>query len=290
VIEYDPHQWRSTFFALRGSMVRAIAVRSGLAMVFATTITVLHFYVTPLSFNEAAAAHGLIGPALSLLLVFRTNASYDRWWEARKLWGTIVNTCRNLARASSVHLSDEPERLTRVLALTASFPGTAMRELRGAPRVISESLSPVDREALARPGHLPTATCTRITALLDERRRQGRLPDMVFTSLDAHVATLVDAIGACERIHKTPLPFAYVVHLRRAIVLFCGTLPFALLGRFGVVALPLTFVISYVLFGIEEIGVEIEDPFEGDDNDLPLEKITATIERDVGAFRPPSSP
>jgi putative membrane protein len=89
---------------------------------------------------------------------------------------------------------------------------------------------------------------------------------------------LIDYIGACERIHKTPLPFAYVVHLRRALILYCITLPFALIESYGWSTVIDTLLIAYILFGIEEIGVEIEDPFGEDDNDLPLEKICATIE------------
>ena len=99
-------------------------------------------------------------------------------------------------------------------------------------------------------------------------------------ALDQNVHLLTDHLGACERIHKTPLPFAYMVHLRRALILFCFTLPFALVGDFGWGTIPDTLLVAYVFFGIEEIGVEIEDPFGLDDNDLPLERLCATIERD----------
>jgi putative membrane protein len=100
-------------------------------------------------------------------------------------------------------------------------------------------------------------------------------------TLDNNVQLLIDYIGACERIHKTPLPFAYVVHLRRALILYCLTLPFALIESYGWSTVIDTLLIAYILFGIEEIGVEIEDPFGKDDNDLPLEQICATIERNL---------
>ncbi len=103
-------------------------------------------------------------------------------------------------------------------------------------------------------------------------------------ALDQNVHLLTDHLGACERIHKTPLPFAYVVHLRRALILFCFTLPFALVRDFGWGTILDTLLVAYVFFGIEEIGVEIENPFGLDDNDLPLERLCATIERDLLAL------
>ena len=103
-------------------------------------------------------------------------------------------------------------------------------------------------------------------------------------ALDQNVHFLIDHLGACERIHKTPLPFAYMVHLRRALILFCFTLPFALVGDFGWGTIPRHGLVAYVFFGIEEIGVEIEDPFGLDDNDLPLERLSATIKADLIAL------
>jgi putative membrane protein len=107
--------------------------------------------------------------------------------------------------------------------------------------------------------------------------------------LDQNVQLLVDCIGACERIRNTPLPFAYVVHLRRALLLYCLTLPFALLEAFGYGTIAVSTAISYILFGIEEIGVEIEDPFGVDDNDLPLDAICRTIDRNLRALLPESA-
>jgi putative membrane protein len=128
----------------------------------------------------------------------------------------------------------------------------------------------------------------RLSALLAEARAEGRLSDHLLVALDQNVHLLTDHLGACERIHKTPLPFAYMVHLRRALILFCFTLPFALVGDFGWGTIPDTLLVAYVFFGIEEIGVEIEDPFGVDDNDLPLERLCATIERDLLALIDPA--
>jgi putative membrane protein len=149
-----------------------------------------------------------------------------------------------------------------------------------------EGLEPDDVEAITARSHAPTAICQRITFHLEAGRKAGHLSDIVFASLDAHPNALVDVIGACERIHQTPLPFAYVVHLRRALVLSCATLPVPLVSTFGWATVGIVFGVSYIMLGIEEIGVEIEDPFEGDDNDLPLERITDGIARAVGSYLP----
>lgn len=285
MIDYDPHKWRTTFFAIKGSMVRVISVRSLYVSLGALALTLIHYYLRPFDIPNAAVVHGMVGTALGLLLVFRTNQSYDRWWEGRKLWGSMVNTCRNLARSTSVHLAHDPERLTRVLKLTQAFPRAStcvLRQQGWAP----EGLEPDDVEAITSHQHAPTAICQRITFHLEAERKAGRLPDIVFTTLDHNAQLLVDIIGGCERIHKTPLPFAYVVHLRRALVLYCATLPVALVGSFGWATVPVVFGLTYVLLGIEEIGVEIEDPFEGDENDLPLERITDGIQSSVGSYLP----
>lgn len=286
MIDYDPHKWRTTFFALKGSMVKVISLRSGLVTLGAIALTLVHFYLYKFDYPNAGMVHTMVGTALGLLLVFRTNQSYDRWWEGRKLWGAMVNTCRNLARSASVHLAHDPERLRRVLKLTQSFPAASTCVLR-AQAWAPDGLEPDDVEVITSHNHAPTAIAQRISFHLAKERKAGHLPDIVFTSIDQNAHQLVDIIGGCERIHKTPLPFAYVVHLRRALVLYCATLPVALVSSFGWATVPIVFGLTYVMLGIEEIGVEIEDPFEGDDNDLPLERITDGIQKNVGSYLPP---
>ncbi len=285
MIDYDPHRWRTTFFAVRGSMVKVTSFRALMVSLGAAAFTWVHFNLYAFDLPNALAVHGMVGTALGLLLVFRTNQSYDRWWEGRKLWGSMVNTCRNLARATSVHLAGQPTRLRQVLELTRAFPVATMCVLRQkawAP----EHLEPEDVAAITSHNHAPTAICQRLTFHLEAERKEGRLSDIVFTSIDHDVHQLVDIVGACERIHKTPLPFAYVVHLRRALVLYCTTLPLGLVTSFGWGTIAVVFGVTYILLGIEEIGVEIEDPFEGDENDLPLERISDGIQSAVGSYLP----
>jgi ion channel-forming bestrophin family protein len=282
MIHYDPHRWLDHFFDIRGSMVREILGRVALCVLWTTAIVVVHFHVRPLGIPSTL--HTLVGLALGMLLVFRTNASYDRFWEGRKLWGGIVNECRNLVRAAQLHFGQDKELLATLARWTAAFPYAAAGTLRGVKDLGDmKHLRPAELRTVVESQHSALAVAAGMGACLRQARDKGLISDIVLTSLDQNITLLVDYLGGCERIRKTPLPFAYVVHLRRALVLYCFTLPFALVDTFGWTTILDVFLIAYVFFGIEEIGVEIEGPFGYDDNDLPLEAICNTIRDNVYA-------
>jgi ion channel-forming bestrophin family protein len=285
MINYDPHDWRSHLLDIHGSMIREISGRVLTCALWSVGVVALHKFLGRQggSLSIPETAHALIGVALGLLLVFRTNASYDRFWEGRKQWGAIVNESRNLARAASVYLSGAPDLVRPVTLWASAFAWATMYRLRDQTGVgvIAEKLPAAEVQAVLDEKHCPLAVARRMSALIAEARRRGVITDIVQVTIDQNVQLLVDYMGACERIHNTRMPFAYMVHLRRALILYCFTLPFALVDRFGWGACAAATLIAYILYGIEEIGVEIEDPFGEDENDLPLESICATIERDL---------
>jgi putative membrane protein len=164
-----------------------------------------------------------------------------------------------------------------------AFAYATLHSLRGQNTLgaARERLPDEEAEAVLAAPHTPLAVAAGVSERLAEARDRGAISDFGLGLIDRHVAELIDAVGACERIHKTPLPFVYVVHLRRSLILYCFTLPFALVGLYGWWAVLVTLFVSYTLFGVEEIGVEIENPFGHDANDLPLEQYCETIERDV---------
>jgi putative membrane protein len=280
---YDPHSWTDHLFDIEGSLVREILGRVASCVIWSVAVVVVHQFCSGpyLDFEIPETAHALLGGALALLLVFRTNSSYDRFWEGRKLWGGIVNETRNLARQATAFLAPNPALLRETTLWTIAFPYAAMHRLRGKQQLgeIAAELPPDEVATVLAAQHPPLAVAQQITRQLVSARQQGLLTDIQQMALDQNVQLLVDYIGACERIHSTPLPYAYTVHLRRALIMYCFTLPFALVGRFGWDTIPAVLLIAYVLFGIEEIGVEIEDPFGEDENDLPLEDICTNIER-----------
>jgi putative membrane protein len=161
-----------------------------------------------------------------------------------------------------------------------------MNALRGSVGLgpVADRLPQHEVEATLAARHVPLAIALRISRHIADARDRGLISDYVAMTLDQNVQLLVDYLGSCERIRKTPLPFAYVVHLRRALILYCVTLPFALVEPFGWWSILVTALISYTFFGIEELGVEIENPFGDDANDLPLEQICETIESDLLAL------
>jgi putative membrane protein len=285
MIDYDPHRWLDHLLDIKGSVVRQILWRVLLCVAWSAVVVGFHYQVRPVAISNQV--HVMIGIALSLLLVFRTNSSYDRFWEGRKQWGAIINETRNLARSASVCLAAAPDLLDRLLKWTMVFPYATMHLLRnghglGPP---ADELPPAEMAAVFKEDHVPLAVTRRMSAQLAEARSRGLISDYVQMTLDQNVQLLIDYMGACERIHKTPMPFAYMVHLRRALILYCYTLPFALVETFAWWTVAVVLLVAYFLAGIEEIGVEIEDPFGLDDNDLPLERFCETIERNLRSIQ-----
>lgn len=284
MIHYDPHKWLDHFFDVRGSLVREIAWRVSLCVAWSIGVVAFHKHVFPVAMPSLL--HTLMGVALGMLLVFRTSSSYDRFWEGRKLWGGIVNETRNLVRGAATQFGQDKELLARLTRWTAAFAWAAKNGLRG-----SEGLGPQQHELPERAAreaaaaqHPALAVSEEMTACLREARDKGLISDIVMMGLDQNIQLLVDYLGGCERIRKTPMPFAYAVHLRRALVLYCFTLPFAMVEAFGWTTVADVLILAYTFFGIEEIGVEIEGPFGHDDNDLPLEDICETIHKNIYAL------
>ena len=282
---YDPHRWTSHLFDVEGSMVREILGRVIACVIWSALIVGLYQYGPDWFDNLAIAetAHALIGASMGLLLVFRTNASYDRFWEGRKLWGGIVNESRNLARQAATWFAADRELAQRAIWWTVAYAYSTMHRLRGLQDIgpAREQLSAENVAEVLRAGHVPLAVSRRLTELIVAARDRRLIDGDQLRCLDQNVQLLIDYCGACERIRSTPLPFAYAVHLRRALIVYCFTLPLALVQKYGWETVPVTLMIAYVLFGIEEIGVEIEDPFGSDVNDLPLEKICDMIEQNL---------
>lgn len=284
MIHYDPHRWFDHFFDIRGSLLKEIGARVTGCTLFAAIVVAFHFWVRPV--GTSVVLHSMVGVALGLLLVFRTNASYDRYWEGRKLWGGIVNETRNLIRGAREHFGGDQDLMARLTCWTAMFPWAVIRALRGDDTLgpSARFLSEEERAAALSSQHPALHAAQRMTACLAEARAKGHIGDYIYGVLDKNIQLLVDYLGGCERIRKTPLPFAYVVHLRRALIIYCFTLPFALVETYGWYAVLDTLVVSYIFFGIEEIGVEIEGPFGDDENDLPMEDMSETIRKNVYAL------
>lgn len=228
----------------------------------------------------------IAGAALSLLLILRTNAGYDRWWEARKIWGGIVNQSRNVAISAVSYGRGNVQWRHEFVRWAIAFPHIARCSLRGEPPSpeVYEVLGQHEADAIANANHMPGYVALRLANLLAEARSAGDLDGYAFLQIDKERATLIDHIGACERILKTPLPIVYSIKIRRFIVLFLLTVPFALLHQLQEQWLIpfITMLVAYPLMALDQIGIELQNPFATKNlSHLPLSTISANIESNL---------
>jgi putative membrane protein len=283
VITYDTRNWFRLLLSLQGTVVPRIAVRVLVVAAIGLAVSLVADRGTA-DPSIPTSVHTLVGVALGLLLVFRTNASYDRYWEGRRLLGAIVNNARDLARQTRSFLDASPPEVRAAQGeLIVALYATIRRYLRN-EREWPELADLLGGERLA------AIAATRCPPLLVARwlsdgfvaeARAGRLSEQRLQIIDAAIGDIIDFFGGAERIMKTPVPFAYAHHIKGFLTLFCFTVPMALLDTMGWYTAPASAIVAYAMFGIDEIGVEIEDPFGYDANDLPLDAIGETIASDV---------
>ncbi len=239
-----------------------------------------------LRISLAVAPYEIAGAVLGLLLVLRSNAGYERWWEARRLWGGIVNQSRNRAISAMCYGPNDAGWRSRFVKWVAVFPHIARVSLRGesTPAEIASLIGSDEAISVANANHRPSCVALRLGKLLQEACGQLGMDRFAFLQLDRERAQLIDHIGACERILKTPLPLVYAIKVRRFIVLFLVTLPFSLLHRVeNDWLVPLvTMLVAYPLVSLDQIGVELQNPFATSQlSHLPLTDISSTIEQNV---------
>jgi ion channel-forming bestrophin family protein len=281
-------QWLRIVLRLRGSVIPAVLPKAIVCAGFGVIISALF----DRGLVPAWPILGNIIPSLvlGLLLVFRTNTAYERFWEGRKAWGTLVNTVRNLTRRIWV-LVDEDSPQVQVekqaaLYLIVAFPFAMKHHLRQEPLrpELQELMTPSYWSTLQQHQNKPLAIAYWIEDYLQSQYQAGRLDLYQMNTLNELLDDMVNALGSCERILKTPMPMAYAIHLKQLLLIYCLLLPFQLVGEVGWLTGFLVALVSFTLFGIEEIGLEIENPFGNDANDLPLDDICKTMEQNVNAL------
>jgi putative membrane protein len=277
MIDYDAKSWFGVVIRLRGSVGPRVVPRMLIAAALGGTASYLYEHH---QFHTPAVAHTMIGVALGLLLVFRTNASFDRWWEGRKLLGGMVNRTRDLARQLVAYVpADSRDEVDASIRLLNTFFAVAVQGLRDEKdlSVLGDLLTAEERAKLEPMKTRASVVLTWISARLDRFAREGKISDARLLAMDTNVTALVDFHSGCERIVRTPIPFAYAQHIKLFVTLFCFTVPFAIVDAMKGYTPIAAAIFAFALFGIDEIGVEIEDPFGYDDNDLPIDRIAATI-------------
>ncbi|MEH2284714.1 MAG: bestrophin family ion channel [Nostoc sp.] len=278
-------KWARIALQPKGSVMKAIFKHILWCGAFGFLISLLHHFDKPVS--QPILANVIPSIVLGLLLVFRTNTAYERFWEGRKCWGSIVNNVRNLARqiwvsVDEISPEDKDNKIT-ALNLLAAFAVTTKLHLRGeAVNSELEDLMPSTKYIkLKIMNNPPIEVAFWIGDYLQQQYDRKCLNSYQLTSMQELLNNLVDNLGACERILKTPMPLAYAIHLKQLLILYCFLLPFQIVDSLGWWTGLISALVGFTVFGIEAIGLEIENPFGYDANDLPLDTICETMKRNL---------
>jgi putative membrane protein len=270
------------FFVMRGSIVPRIAPQIIGFAVYAVAVVALT-KVMDWNFGDyGLAPFALLGVTLSIYLGFRNNAAYDRWWEARKLWGQLVFDVRNLARAATGLIPADSAQTRPLLMDSLAYCHLLRGQLRSvdaaaeAKQFIGDQVD--EYIASANPSD---SIMRRMGARIATLKSTGRIDSIEFRILDERLADMTAMQAGCERIAGTPLPFAYTLLLHRSAYIFCLLLPFGLASTAGWGAAVFTALIAYSFFGLDALSEELEDPFGTEANDLALDSLCRTCEISV---------
>jgi len=279
-----PHlHWFRMLLAWRGSVLPQLLPR--LALIFAISVVAVaaHDHLLPISLNlNTTAPFSLVGIALAVFLGFRNNASYDRWWEARKLWGQLLNDSRSLTRqALTLRARQLPqEDLIEFCTALGALAHALRHQLRRTdPRDdLAARLPPALLERVMASRYKPAMLMLVLGEWVQRHAQSGAIDPMAVLAFDRNLNGLSDVIGGCERIASTPLPFAYSVMIHRTVYFFCASLPFGLVDSIGIFTPVFAVFVAYTFMAHEAIASQIEEPFGTDDNDLALNTMSMIIE------------
>ena len=281
MIVYKSNSWFSSIYHFHtGPTAKALGRRILVIFLYVSFITVaeLNFYDVPLK-DTPSSFMSAMGILLSLLLIFRTNTAYDRFYEGRRSWGVLINNCRNLAIYLDAVLPGDDDINRSFFASTiANFPFALRNHLRDVQTLddIEDTNVGTNRD-LDRFDHKPAGISNQIRVRIEQLHYAGTLDNSQHININGYLTTLMDVCGICERIKSTPIPFSYQLFIRLFIMLYVAVLPFTVIDAYGYLTIPAVVMASYILVGIEMIGEEIEEPFGTDRNDLPLSQLSQLI-------------
>ncbi|AZG10166.1 hypothetical protein EGT29_21130 [Pigmentiphaga sp. H8] len=278
IIRPRPH-WLRMLFIVRGSVLPGILPQLAAATLFAALVTVLHGQVFEWKVQLNFVPFSLIGLTLAIFLGFRNSTSYARYWEARSLWGTLLNETRSLVR-QALTLTDAPGRAREFAMCLAAFVHALRHQLRGsdAGGDLRRLLGDEGAASIGQARYKPAMLLLQAGRWVGERRRDGSLDSVLVPSMEASMRRLSEALGGCERIASTPIPFTYAVLIHRTIYLYCLLLPFGLIDAIGAMTPVIVAFIAYTFFALEALAAEIEEPFGLEPNDLALDAMSGMIE------------
>ena len=282
MINYNPKNWLNFIFSFHKSDTVRMMWKE---LVYISALSILIAYVEITFFPEAyflknlTAVYSLLGFVISLLLVFRTNTAYDRWWEGRKAWGALVNDSRSLSsKLSALHLTvEEKISFTRLIPL---FVYATKQHLRNQD-LKEEASAQLDLNDVELSGHQPLRIVQMLRAEVEQLYQKGTVQHMQWFAINNDLDALIDSLGICERIKNTPIPFSYSLFIKKFIFIYVITMPLAFVPLFGYLSVFISTFVFYALVSMELLAEEIEDPFGIDENDLPTDQLCLTIQDNV---------
>lgn len=283
MIQYNPKDWLTFIFRFHKSdTFRRLLPMMIFIGLYAGGIAYLELEYWQLAdtshVKNLSLIHSTVGFVLSLLLAYRTNTAYDRWWEGRKAWGALVNNSRNLALKLSAYLAEESDRhfFRRIIPVYATVL---------CKHLLNEDVSKALFDGLDleidHHKHHPNHVAKLLFKKVNELYAAGKITGDQLYLINDELKSFTDICGVCERIKNTPIPYSYSVFIKKFIFFYVMTLPFGYVFNLGYYVIPVVVFIFYVLASLELIAEEIEDPFGSDSNDLPTHKMAANIKKHV---------
>lgn len=283
MINYDNKNWFKFLFRTKGTLYSGIIVSTVTMGIITFILCLLHHKYAILNFPiNASTILSSISLVVGMLLVFRMNTAYDRWWEGRKLLGQLMNTSRFLALKIEYYVNDIQLK-EKLENLTVCYSFALAEHLQGVSeykKTISY-LTLENKDGFLNSKHKPSYILRCLSKEFFDLNKSQQISNEQLLTLENCISTFTDIIGGCERIKNTPIPFAYAIHLKRIILLYCLLLPFTLITAMGYWSILVVMLVFFVLVGIEIIGEEIEDPFGNDENDLPIIETAYNVKKNV---------
>ncbi|AWI24703.1 bestrophin family protein [Flavobacterium pallidum] len=266
-----------------------IRVELILVLLYAVGFSVFHFYYSGVPLNIPIAIPGILGTIISLLLAFKSNQAYDRWWEARIVWGSIVNDSRSLLRQViafykdqdfSVEANDFRERFAQRQAAWCYSLGQSLRG-KDVMKSIKSLLEEEELQFVKRHKHVPNALLMLHAKDLTKALEKGKINSFQQVEIDNTLTRLCDAMGKCERIKNTIFPTTYSMYIRFTLCLFVILLPFGMAEHLGWLVIPVVTLIGAAFFLVEKMAIHLQDPFENRPTDTPMTLIAMNIEQNL---------
>jgi ion channel-forming bestrophin family protein len=283
MVIYNPKDWLKLIFEFGKSDTFRSLLPALLGMGIYTAILAYvenHFFQAKM--EDPTKVHNIVGFVLSMLLVFRINSAYDRWYEGRKQWGSLTNNARNLGiKLNSLIPIENKELRTELRILISNYAHVMKEHLRGNPVKDPESCKLFDQKEFESAAHKPNYIAKILFSEFVKLQKTGIIDTNVLLVLNEEVRGLTDICGSCERIKNTPIPYSYSLFLKKIIFLYVFTLPIGYVINFDYWAIPITMLVFYAFASIELISEEIEEPFGNDANDLPIDEFVENIKRNL---------